>query len=366
MRTTTIAAALLTTGFFSSCERQPVDYPESELKVSRGVFILNEGQFLSANASISWFDPRSDSLMNHVFYHANQAPLGDVAHSMTVWGDEVFTVVNNSGKIYRTKLADMEYSGKITGLTSPRYICPVDTDMGSKAYISDLYSGRILVVDPDDGNTLDSIDIRGPANRSSTEQMLLIGDKLYAACWSYGQHIMVIDTRTDRIIDSIEVGKQPVSMVTDGTGKLWVLSDGGYEGSPGGQEKASLSCIDPQTNLAVKKKTWDDIRVSPSDLCVNTGGDSLYILAGDVYKVSLEMEGFSKPFVIGQDRQFYSLGVDPVDGTVYIGDAVDYQQDGWVYRYSPRGMTIDSFQVGVNPGHFCFLPQEITSPGQQY
>ena len=87
---------------------------------------------------------------------------------------------------------------------------------------------------------------------------------------------------------------------------------------------------------------------------MNPAGDSLYFISGDVYKVSLDMNGFEEPFIRAGDRQVYSLGIDPADGTVYIGDAVDYQQDGWVYRYRPGGTAIDSFRVGVNPGHFAF------------
>lgn len=344
----------------ASCEKVPVEVGDEELNFGKGVFILNEGQFLSANASLSYFDPAGASLQNQVFYRANGVPLGDVAHSMTVYGDEAFIVVNNSGKIYRAGLQNMEYTGKIAGLVSPRCIRIVPQLHGNpKGYISDLYSGRILVVDPLAGKTLDSIDISGAGDRLSTEEMILYDGKLYVACWSYGKHILVIDTGTDRLIDSIEVGKQPNSMVLDADGFLWILSDGGFPMSPFGQEKATLTRIDLQTRMPETMHTWDDIGASPTDLCLNPAADSLYFIAQGVYKVSLGMEGFDEPLIREKGRQFYSLGVDPLDGTVYIGDAVDYQQDGWVYRYRSDGRAVDSFRVGVNPGFFCF-----SYPGQ--
>jgi len=232
----------------------------------------------------------------------------------------------------------------------------VESGQNTKAYVSDLYSGWLTISDPVQGTVLDSIDLRGSADRFSSEQMIFHNGNLYVACWSYGKQIMVIDTGTDRIVDSIEVGKQPNSMVVDKYGYLWVLSDGGYPYSPFGQEKASLARINPETHTAETMKTWDDIRVSPTDLCIDNNGDSLYFIAEGVYKRSLDMNGFGKPFVPENGRQFYSLGVDPGDGTVYIGDAVDYQQDGWVYRFSSAGIGIDSFRVGINPGYFCFSP----------
>ena len=353
------ACVLCITG--TSCEKQPVDTDNGGIIFERGVFIVNEGQFLSANASISFFDPIKDSVYNHIFYRANQVPLGDVAQSMSIRGENAFIVVNNSGKIYRVRRKDMTYQGKVTGLTSPRYIeIEGNADLPSKAYVSDLYSGKIMVVDPLKGTVLDSIDVGASGGRLSSEQMILHSGKLYVACWSFGRQVLVIDTSTDRLADSIEVGKQPNSMVMDKDGCIWVLSDGGFPFSSYGQEKASLTRVNLETMRAETMKIWDDIRVSPTDLCINGTGDSLYFISEGVYKVSLGMEGFDEALIREDGRQFYSLGIDPADGIIYIGDAVDYQQNGWVHRYSPKGTAIDSFRVGVNPGYFCF-----SVPGQQ-
>ena len=48
------------------------------------------------------------------------------------------------------------------------------------------------------------------------------------------------------------------------------------------------------------------------------------------------------------------LTVDPRTSEVYLADALDYVQPGWVFRYSARGELLDSFQVGIIPGAFCF------------
>ncbi|MBR7097583.1 MAG: YncE family protein, partial [Alistipes sp.] len=39
---------------------------------------------------------------------------------------------------------------------------------------------------------------------------------------------------------------------------------------------------------------------------------------------------------------------------VYIADAIDYQQQGKVYRYSATGELLDEFYVGIIPGAFCW------------
>ena len=144
-------------------------------------------------------------------------------------------------------------------------------------------------------------------------------------------------------------------MAMDKDGYLWVLSDGGYPYSSYGQEKATLSRINTETLGVETMKTWDDISASPSDLCINRSGDTLYYIGIGIGRIPVSSpKGIIEPFIPENGRQFYSLGIDPEDGIIYVGDAVDYQQDGWVYRYRSNGAAIDSFRVGVNPGYFCF------------
>ena len=62
-----------------------------------------------------------------------------------------------------------------------------------------------------------------------------------------------------------------------------------------------------------------------------------------------------KPFLENMTGNYwYGLTVDPRTSEVYLADALDYVQPGWVFRYSARGGLLDSFQVGIIPGAFCF------------
>ena len=338
---------------FNACENNPLIVHADEVEFSRGVFIINEGNFLAGNASISFYDPVLDKVQNQVFYRVNQSPLGDVANSMTLWDGKAYVPVNNSGKIYIMDPVSMRFLGKITGLTSPRYMEVIDQD---KAYVTDLVDSRINMVHPTAFELLDSSGITGHIDlkQYTSEQILLSGNKAFVVCWSYGDKVFVIDTDTDRVLDSIQVGKQPNSMVMDKNGDVWVLCDGGYSGSPYGQEHASLWRIDKETYTAMRQMEFENIMDSPIDIALNVPGDTLFYLNGDVC-FALIGNIQENILIEGAGKQFYSLAADPYDNSLYVADAVDYQQNGWIYRYTGQGFLLDSFQVGINQGYFCFF-----------
>ncbi len=59
----------------------------------------------------------------------------------------------------------------------------------------------------------------------------------------------------------------------------------------------------------------------------------------------------SGTFLEFQDTKYYGLTVEipTTREALYVADAIDYQQQGIVYRYSPQGKLIDEFYVGIIP-----------------
>ena len=194
--------------------------------------------------------------------------------------------------------------------------------------------------------------------------MIGYNHKVYVACWSYDDKILVINSDNDVVEDSIKVGKQPNSMVLDKNNHLWVLSDGGFPGSSFGQENASLSQINLSTNTITQTFTFDDIEASPSDLQINNSGDSLFFIYGNwgtglsnagVFAMNInDIELPQTPIIPQQSGIYYALGFDQNKSEIYISNAKDYAQNGEVYRFSSSGIAIDTFLSGINPGSFCF------------
>lgn len=336
-----------------SCTEQrnvePID-----LENGKGVFIVNEGNFQFSNSSLTYYNYETNHEQQKVFQRTNSIPLGDVAQSMSLKDSLGYVVLNNSGRVYVFNVRTFEYVGWINGLTSPRYIHFVNS---TKGYITDLYARSITIFNPVSLEVTGHILVdnsSGDFNQHSTEQMVQYKNLLFVNCWSFDNKILVIDTDTDQWIDSIEVGVQPESMVLDANNKLWVLTDGGYDGNPFGFENPRLVRINPD-NLIVDKQFNFDKTTSPKDLQVNAAKDELFFINGGVWKVNVYADIFpEKPFIENHGRLFYALGVHPETNDIYVSDAIDYMQPGRVYRYSSTGQAIDTIETGIVPGSFCF------------
>ena len=326
---------------------------EEEFSVEgRGLFITNEGNFQYGNASLSYYNPATGDVENEVFYRANAMKLGDVAQSMVIRDGVGWIVVNNSHVIFAIDLKTFKEVGRITNLPSPRYIHFLSDE---KAYVTQIWDNRIFIVNPKTYEITGQIECPAMTmENGSTEQMVQWGKYVYVNCWSYQNRILKIDTTTDTVVDELQVGIQPTSLVLDRYGKIWTITDGGYEGSPYGYEAPSLYRIDAET-FTVEKRFKFTLGDDPSEVQLNGAGDKIYWLNDDVWEMDVTSDRLPvKPFLKYRETLYYGLTVDPTSGDVYVADAIDYQQQGKVYRFTSAGELIDEFYVGIIPGAFCW------------
>lgn len=353
MKRTHILLFLFVLVFTLSCEEE---IPLKNFHEREGVFILNEGNYTYGNSSLSFYNPETKQVLNQIFRNTNGFPVGDVLQSMTIMDSTAFLVVNNSGKILTMNTNTFKHQGTITGLVSPREMLILSP---SKAYVSDLYAGSITIVNPSSRKTTGNITLR-----KGSESLLQYNHYVFAGNWSKQNTIQRIDVSQDALIDSLTVVRQPNSMVLDIQEKLWVLSDGGPAGYPGGKVRACLTKIDPSTFTIEKEYHFPDLNSAPSRLCLNSSKDTLYFLNGSwegsvsnsgVYRMAVNAAGLpQEPWIPENGRLFYALGVDPKNGDVYVSDAIDYLQPGWVLRFNKQAVRMDSFKTDIIPSSFCF------------
>lgn len=323
--------------------------PEQPDTISSGVYVLCEGNYMFGNATLTAYDPSSGTQVNGAFASANGIALGDVVQSMCIYNKTGYIVVNNSGVVFAVDPATLEVKGSITSLVSPRHFMVVSD---TKAYISDLRAAAITVVNPRTYKKSGSIPTVG---HPSTEQMLRVGSTIYAACASSDNKILIIDPTVDAVVDSIEVGLQPVSMVLDKDGKVWCLCDGGgWEGNPAGYEAPRLMVIDPDSR-AVERTFTFALGDYVSKMTIDAAGERIYYLHGGVRRMNItDTRPPAEPIISIEGYGLYGVGVDPANSDIYVADAVDYTQSGKVYRYDADLNPVDTLTVGINPCGFCF------------
>ncbi len=340
---------IISISFLFSCSPKEDIINDDILIEQGGIFIANEGNFSAANSSLSYYSPSTSEITNNIFYQVNNVPLGDVAQSIAIYNEHIYVVINNSGLIYQVNNKTLEFEGKISNLTSPREMLFVNNQ---KAYVSDLYSSALTIVNPNNSSIIGKVELG-----KSSDCMVKHGGKVMVANWSaYNQTgvnntIMIVDLETDALTDSIVVGIEPNSMVIDNEDQLWVLCSGGFMND----EMPTLWKINPQSHEILKQFTFTDIQQSPDNLCINGTSDSLYFLNNGVFVMSVYDQQLPDNVLIDKNnRNYYSLGVHPVDNEIYVSDALDYNQNGLVYRYSTNGTFLSSFEVGIIPGCFAF------------
>ncbi|MDE6341005.1 MAG: YncE family protein [Muribaculaceae bacterium] len=362
------AAAALTL-CVASCDnnddpKEPEICPPADTKEL--LYVVNAGNWNFSNASITGYDPELKLAYNNLFYEANEFKLGDTAQSASIHGAQCWIVVNNSNVIFGVDADNFKETGRIDkGLISPRYIHFVDND---KAYVSQMYSDSIVVVDYKHYRVTGRIGVPAQAESmsdGSTEEFVQVGSYVYCNQWNYGNRILKIDTKTDKVVGSISTGIQPYSIVKDKNGMIWCLCDGGgWADNPVGYEAPSLLCIDPEAMSVVKTFTME-LGDVVSKLCVSGDGETLYWImnrydetgknTGGVFSMAVDESSLpGVPTVASADKSFYSITISPAEENIYVADPLDYVQAGIVYVYSKDGVAIGSFKAGIIPTAYAW------------
>lgn len=337
-----------------SCRPEEPVVPETPDVSGKGVYVINEGNFTYANSTLTFYDSEMDTVANNLFYRVNGAPIGDVGQSLALLDGYLYIVVNNSNYIYKvdanTVKCDLTKPYMLTDFVQPRYMLPVASD---KAYVSDLASTELWIVNPQDMSHVGSVSMG-----KATETMVQVGNELYVTNWSksYIQDmanntVQVVDVQNDVKVAEITVGIEPNGMVVDKDGMVWVLCEGAIWTTDA--EPATLWKINPLTKKATMMLSFED---GAMNLAVNPEGNYLYYFAnGDVHRVSVDNPAAEDDFVIASEgRMFYKIAVNPKNGDIYVTDAKNYVQNGTVYRYSSDGVLLGSFDAGICPGFMLF------------
>ncbi|MGE5355555.1 MAG: YncE family protein [Deltaproteobacteria bacterium] len=331
---------------FVSCD--PDDTSENNnisFNKNEGIFILNEGLFNQANASVFYYNFDKDSIYEDIFQSKNNEKTGDVLQSMFIIDNTGYLVINNSGLIRKVNLQDFKQLQLVAGLVSPRQFFRVDN---TKAYISDIFSNKIKIYSlPDDKITGEILTGRWTENFASNNE------KVYVTCpWIFSKPISKIvyeiDPESDKITDSLITGINPTNISIDKNGYLWTLCAGNsIEGI-----KGSLFKTDLKTKKNVDSVHFDQVlNIFNTGMNMNSKKDSLFVLYNDVMMISTTGKIKTEPVIKRQKENFYGFNIDNQRNLVYLTDALNFASRGKVLIYTKKGLLIKTINAGLIPNN---------------
>lgn len=333
-----------------------VNPPGTENEVA-ALYICSEGLFSMNNSSIAYYSFKDATLKKNYFLEKNQRGLGDTANDLQLYGDKLYCIINVSNiidvidartglSIRQIPMVDENHIGR-----QPRYIDFLD----GKAYICS-FDGTVARLD----TTTLEIEAFVKVGRNP-DGICIANGKIYVSNSggldfpNYDNTVSVIDSKTFKEIKRIEVQKNPSRIHADSQGDIYVISRGNYTTIP-----YVLQKINSKTDELVT--TFSDIKALNFTIHKDTA--YVYNYDFDTKKSWIKVfdcisESIIKENFITDDTKIntpYGINVNPVNGDVYITEALDFTKQGSVFCFNNKGLfKFKLNQIGLNPNTVVFI-----------
>lgn len=320
------------------------------------VFIVN-----SNDETLSRYDTETSMLDNHILQ------LGLYANQIVIHEDKAYVV--NSG-VHNIQIIDLETVSTIGYINCPNgsnpYWMVIHPD-GDKAYVTALFTNSVYVLDLVNNNVSNTITV-GPV----PEGMVLFNNNLYVMNSSYGSStgtVSVINTNTETVTNTIPVGNNPQFGSVDALGHLHVVCTGNY----GYVSPAVWGKIYVINTSNYNEITILDIGGSPLKIGIHPNGTA-YL--ADSFGLGYMAYNSLNLSITHSSTELWASGGNFIQfdetGAMYLGDPLDWINNGKVYIYSETEELLNTLTVGVNPQDAGFYypgvgvdvqPQETITAG---
>lgn len=356
MKTKNIFFGLLlttsTAGLFTSCDSS--NEQPSNVEISTGLFVLNQGQMSSNNASMSYFNFADSTDTHDAFMVKNNRGMGDTGQDMMKYGSKVYITVSGSGLIEvvdaatGTSIKSISILTEVNQPATPRSLASYN----GKVYVS-LFDGRVAQIDTVTLTVEKTVTVG-----ANPEGITVAGNKLYVANsggWAMvnDSTVSVINLSTFTEEKKIKVVINPTIVKADSYGDVYVISNGNYNNIPYTFQRieagtGKVTSIDVDSNFVPVNFTID----GDYAYFYHYTYDANYSVINKKYSIyDVKTEKMYKSNFIASDaisQTPYSIDVDPTTQFIYIGET-DYVNNGKMYCFDKNGTFKYSFETGVNP-----------------
>jgi hypothetical protein len=318
----------------------------------RGVYVANQGNFSDFNGSITWYDVSTGQ--------TGSVDLFNLAQSITLHGDFGYVASNTSHNVDILDLSTNMRVGQIPGVSSPRYISVVDQ---SKAYVSELLTAKVKVLDLQSQTVSDSVDVG-----SNPEDIAVVGNRAFVANYGFGgdSTLTVIDIQTDTVIETIDLGCDgPRHLEVDQQGDLWAFCKGITVYNADFTEilettNGAAVVVNPQTGDILNRIEFSHqvgASASGQDSYYSPESEEVFLIRSDsamvlVFDTNTNMYKESIPF--SGTEGIGGLAYDATARLFYIGRIVSFIDPGFVQIANRDDLSeVGRFVAGVGPAHLA-------------
>jgi len=356
---TAIALLALTLWNCNTTDPEPTPYES-------GVYVINSGNFLDNNGSISFLPRNSSTVITDIFNAANARTFtGGVQDYTEIDGKGVVLVDNSTAGQDKIEIVSTGTFKSLKTLAAPDVENPrfVVRTGNNKAYVTcwgATGSGANFFANPGYVLVLDlaaqTITKRIPMPKAPN-RMVVIGNEVYVGSDAGDPTIVVINTDTDELKQpAVTVGANTNPVAVDANNQLWAYSGATNE----------MVRINPANKVIAARLKVGGSPKSPGPFAISADRRTVYFVnsffdsadnfrqKGETYRFNIDATSIpaATPFI---NRLFIGLGVDPQTGTIYAGITPSFKQAGFVVRYkSDTGVLIDSVRAEIAPSRFFF------------
>lgn len=306
------------------------------LYVSTGAYILSEGTTAPGTSKLSYYNSFSGSFTQNIF---NPGTLGLFPDGLIKYGGNLYVTeqgnYNSAGKIYK-----LDSNGKVLQQMSvgknPYSLCAAN----NKIYVTNGPAGNVSVVDHYTLGTLKEI------KAGVYPQEIISHNNFVYVCntGTYGgdqdSTVSVIDASTDVVIKTLNVSKDPSSVIVTNDNRLFV-------GCPGANGKLFVFDL-ANNNLLYSKIFFNGFS---KDMVFDSKSNVIYFVAvnGDIIKLNPSTYNEEKLVSAPSSGFVYGYMFDQSTSLHYIADARNFIVTGLVYVCNGQGVPIDTLSTGIAP-----------------
>ena len=333
---------------------------------STSFYLLNEGNWGSNKSTIDYYDAATHTYHRNIYAEANpetSGELGDMGNDLQIYDGKLWAVINNS---HLVEVMDAATARHITQLTIPN--CRYLAFEGRHAYVTSFAGpagvdpnaqrGYVARIDLDLMTITDTCFVG-----YQPEGMTISGGYLYVAnsggyrAPDYDHTVSVISLESFSVVETINVAPNLHLIEQDRHGYLWVTSRGDYA-----TIAPNTYIIDPLTRTVCETL---DLPISGMAFV----GDSLYAYSS-VWDYATGENTFGYHLIDTRTREVisenfivdaadiltpYGIAVNPTTREIYVTDAGDYINPGYLHCFTPEGNSKDKVRTGDVPADIAFV-----------